>query len=406
MNMFNQAFRCIAVMGLLAFAGGTAVFAQAPEENPKPRQDPPPANGLNLQPSVAQSMATIERMIEAAVRGVASTYNLNDEQRRVTEEIMKRDVQKFLKDHESEVWPLIRELIAMQFNPKPSSDLEKLKKLGKECRPLAKLAQDAIIKGNMEWRDKVLTAEQKKRHDYDMQEMGKTFQQIDRNFADWEEGRVTGKSLFPQPVPGKGPPPPPRPATQGLPDPVDEKIVAIDTIFDTFVEQFIKDYMLDEGQVVSARSILREYKDKAADFKGGNKDDIARLTKDMKDARDQRNEQKSAESDAEYKKLIQPVYDMFASMETRLVGLLNSVQMEKFNANQRALDPTAKPAERKAAKEQAKKDAPQVVKTPESAPVAAEEKPAAPQPQAKSQPAPAPKPAEESKQEKPAETNP
>lgn len=411
-HMLKKTFRGVAWSVPFFLLSGYALMAQAPEQKPAPRKTPPPANGLNLQPSVEQSMATIERMIEAAVRGVASTYNLNDEQRRVTEEIMKRDVQKFLKDHESQVWPLIRELIAMQFNPKPGSDPEKLKKLGKECRPLAKLAQEAIVKGNLEWREKVLTAEQKKRHDYDMEQIEKTFQQIDRNFSDWEEGRVTGKSLFPQPTPGQGPPPPPRPRTEGLPDPVTERVAALDTIFDTFVDQFIKDYGLDEGQVVSARSILREYKDKAADFKNSNKDEIARLTKDMKDARDQRNEEKSLAAEGEYKKLIQPVYDMFGSMETRLVGLLTSVQAEKYNANQRALDPTTKPAERKANAERpkaAEPPAPPAEPAAKPAESAKESKPAPAQPKPKAKPAPespAPQPAEEPAKEKPAENKP
>lgn len=333
--------------------GGSLVPAQGPEDKPVPNgKEPVPANQLNLQPSVAQSMATIERMVEVAVQGVAARYNLNDAQRQATEEIMKRDVQKFLKDHEAEVWPLIRDLLRYQLGGKPPSDPEEVKRLGKACRPFVKLAQEAIIKGNMEWREKVLTEAQKKTHDFDMAQMERTFQDIDRNFAAWEKGdtqATAGRGLFPAQDPNAGPPRPPRPATEGLPDRLVETIVAVDTIFDTFVEQFIKEYGLDEGQVVSARSILREYKDKAADFKNSNKDDLARLTREMRETRDQRDERRRRDVEAEYKRVIQPVYEMFASMETRLRGLLNSVQMEKYNANNRNLDPTARPQERKTA---------------------------------------------------------
>ena len=38
-------------------------------------------------------------------------YNLNDEQSAKTQEIMQREVMRFLKEHEDEVWPIIRELL-------------------------------------------------------------------------------------------------------------------------------------------------------------------------------------------------------------------------------------------------------------------------------------------------------
>lgn len=383
--MAIRSMKFIAVVLLFAAFMGPVLYGQTPEEKPKSSQEPAPSNGLNLQPSVAQSMATIERMIEVAVQGVAARYNLNEEQRRHTEEIMKRDVQKFLKDHEAEVWPLIRDLLAAQLGTKPPSDPEEVKRLGKACRPLVKLAQEAIVKGNLEWRDQVLSAEQKKTHDYDMAEMNKTFKQIDRNFAEWEEGRTTNKSLFPQQDPRKGPPTPPRPAFEGLPEPVTETIVSTDTIFDTFVDQFIKDYLLDEGQVVSARSILREIKDKAADFKNNNKDDLARLSKDMKDARDQRDNKKRSDSEAEYKKLIQPVHEMFAQMEVRLRGLLNSGQLEKYNANNLGLDPTMKTTARNPA-DAVRKETPEAAKSAVTPPPAvSNDTPAADKPQPKTQ---------------------
>lgn len=343
MNLRRQAF-----VGMLFVTTGLSVFAQTGDGKQAPKKEPAPANGLNLQPSVAQSMATVERMVEAASKGVAARYNLNEAQRQATEEIMKRDVQKFLKDHEAEVWPLIRDLLKYQLGGKPPSDPEEIKRLGKSCLPFVKLAEKAIIDGNMEWRERVLTEAQKRTHDYDLEQMKGTFRTIERNFSDWEQGRVTGKSLFPQQDPRQGPPTPPRPDREGLPDPVTEKIVSVDTIFDTIVENFIKDYSLDEGQVVSARSILREYKDKAADFKNSNKDVLARLTKDLNDAREQRNEKKYVETEAEFRKVTQPVSEMVISMESRLRGLLTSVQMEKYNANNRDLDPTARPV-RKAA---------------------------------------------------------
>ncbi len=410
--MWNKA-SFVGLVGLFVWVSGSPLFAQTAEEKPKPQKKATPANGLNLQPTVAQSMATVERMVEVAVQGVAARYNLNEAQRAATEEIMKRDVQKFLKDHEAEVWPLIRDLLKYQLGGNPPTDPEEIKRLGKNCRPFVKLAEEAIIKGNMEWRDKVLTEAQKKTHDFDMEHMKGTFKQIESNFSEWEQGRVTGKSLFPKQDPRQGPPTPPRPPTESLPDPVTERVVSVDTIFDTIVENFIKDYSLDEGQVVSARSILREYKDKAADFKNSNKEELARLTKDMNDAREQRNERKRVESETEFRKLTQPVSEMVVGIEVRLRGLLTSVQMEKYNANNRDLDPNARSTERKAASDAARKEERKPEKAPapdapKDAPPAegAATKPADKQPQAAA-PAPAPAAPEAKKSdEKPAEPKP
>lgn len=317
---------------LLIAAVNTAQAVRADEPVLPPQEKAPPA--LELQPTMAASMATIEKIIEAAVHNIATRYTLNEAQTRETDALMKREVHKFLKEHEAEVWPVIRDVLASKLGANPPSDAAELKRIGDAARPLTKLAKEAIFQANAEWRT-YLTAEQQRMHDFDMAEMEKTFQDIDRNFADWAEGKPTGKGVFPtrDSVRG-GPPIPPKPAQDGLPF-GDFSI----GFFETFVEQFIKDYLLDEGQIDSARSILKEFKDKANDFKKNNKADLVRLAAATKGAMQQRDMKRRAEVDAERKKLLEPVYELFAQMETRLRGLLDTQQLERYHANNRGLAP-------------------------------------------------------------------
>lgn len=327
--------RVVFIAAVLAFGGAfVSAQAQAPESAPKSAPSP---TKVELQPTVSQSMATIETIIEVAVRNIAARYNLNEEQTRETDTLMKREVYRFLKEHESQVWPAIRDLLSSQLGAKPPSDPNELKRIGGAAAPLAKLAEEAIFRANEEWRT-FLTPEQQKVHDFDLAEMKKNFQQIHQNFDSWAQGKVVEAPLFPQQqVPG-GPPTPPKPR-EGVP--IQESFS--DSHFDTYVEDFIKKYDLDQGQIDSARSILKETKEKTADFRKVNKNAFARLTATLREAIAARDTEKKAKVEKERQELLKPVHELFAQMDTRLVGLLNSAQLERYNEDQRDLpDKTAK----------------------------------------------------------------
>ncbi|MCH7993131.1 MAG: hypothetical protein IIB57_01660 [Planctomycetes bacterium] len=274
---------------------------------------------------------TVERIVDQAVINIGLRYNLNNDQLEKTGRIMKTYVNGFLKEHEEEIWPAIRELLASNLKP-PKSEAD-LRRLGASARKLAKLAHKAVKDGNAEWR-KILTDDQKKTHDYDLAELDKTFAQMDQNFQAWEDGRPTDESIFPtkqQQLAGfsNSPPTPPRPRDglpQGKKDPFEL------SVFDVFVENFIKDYGLDAAQIETARSILKEIKAKARNFQANNKDKFAEIEKDRNKAIKDKDAKKRRELDEKRKKLIEPVYHLFADMEGRLKGLLTTVQVERHDA--------------------------------------------------------------------------
>ena len=83
---------------------------------------PKSAEAAQPRLSIPASAATIERIMDQAVRNIARRYNLNETQTKKTDELMKREVNRFLKEHEDEVWPVIRDLLISQFGAKPPQD--------------------------------------------------------------------------------------------------------------------------------------------------------------------------------------------------------------------------------------------------------------------------------------------
>ena len=291
--------------------------------------DKPAKRTLDLTESAAA--ATVERIVDQAVVNIGRRYNLNDKQLDRTGQIMKSKVNEFLKEHEEEIWPAIRELLAS--NLQPPESVEDLKRLGKAARKLAKLAHKAVKDGNAEWR-KILTDDQKKTHDYDLAELDKTFAQMDQNFGAWEDGRSTDNPIFgsnrPRLAGGRnGPPRPEKPPDKRLGG---KSTVFELTVFDTFVEGFIKDYELDAAQIDSARSILKEFKANARAFRTANEKAFAKIEKERNEAIAANDVKKRGEADEKRKKLIDPIYRLFEEMEGRLKGLLTTVQVERYAA--------------------------------------------------------------------------
>ncbi|MCH8966272.1 MAG: hypothetical protein IID43_01210 [Planctomycetes bacterium] len=284
--------------------------------------------------------ATIERIMDVAVGNIARRYNLNETQTQYTGELMRREVRRFLIEHEAEIWPAIRGILATQMGINPPDDPEEVKRLGAAARPLAKLAEETIFRANAEWRE-VLTDEQKKMHDFDLAAMRQTFVHVDESLASWEEGKPTDAGIFPPaPSPVGGPPVPPKPRTTSTTViPTDQIPVGI---LATFVEEFIKDYRLDEGQITSARSILTEFKAKAETFKNTNKEAFAKIVKERSKAQTKRDTKAIKEVTARHKRMLQPFYALFAEMEGRLKGLLTTAQKEQYAERNQAKSRRAK----------------------------------------------------------------
>jgi hypothetical protein len=336
------------VMSFAVFAMATGLVADEKKKEATPVSKKASAKA---KAAASASSATVDAIMETAVRNIGRRYNLNAAQLEKTHVLMKREVYKFLQDHEDNVWPLIRDLLKAQLGNNPPENAEDVMRIGKGAGPLAKLAEQAIVRANEEWRN-YLTAEQKVIHDYDMKEMRKTFKSINDNFDRWAEGKPSGESIFPAPQAATaGPGRPVRPPA-GLPDPAIETIGETDMFFVAYVNEFIKKYELDPGQVNAARSILAEMKDQVAKFRATNYEALASITQELLAAQKTRDRKKIAEVETRRRKLLKQVYVLFGEMDGRLHGLLQEGQRERFaekEAANNADKPTVKPAPKKTA---------------------------------------------------------
>jgi len=343
----KQQRRMILCRVFLAFSMASMCLAdEQPESAPADGEKRPE---LSTYPAAA---ATIENILNTAVQNIARRYNLNESQTRYTDEMMKTEVHKFLLEHENVVWPVIRDLLSTQVIGKAPDDDAKMKSIGKVTRPLAELAKEAILRSNAQWRE-ILTDEQKKVHDFDLSEMEKQFERIDANLESWEQGKRTEDSIFGsnKRVVEGSPPRPPKPPEKELRESPVEESLKITTLFDTFAEEFIKEYDLSESQIDTARSILKEFKAKANDFKNTKKHEFAELASEQKQAIEARDRGKLKEVEAKRKTLLEPVYTLFGEMEGRLKGLLTSAQLERSAANVPSSEPGAAPASAKVHRE-------------------------------------------------------
>lgn len=357
--MFSSYLRKYTFMAVCAALGLTwsapAVRAQDEEPRPKakPQSGPLPDVKDSLESGRTPPAATIEKIMDQAVRNIAARYNLNDVQTEKTSELMKREVYKFLKDHEEEVWPVIRDLLAAQL--RPPNDGETLKRVGRAAGPLLRSAQDAIYRANEEWR-LLLNDEQRKVHDYDLAEMDQTFEKIAQNFDEWSEGRPTDGGVFPPPDMTAQPVRPDQPPPGVLPEPVVDDMFDPKHVLEVQVEAFIKEYELDEGQITAAKSILEEYKSKADEFRSAQKDEFAKIAADLQAARKKRDLDGMKKAWAEHKKLLDPFSMVCDAMRERLTALLTTAQVQRHAEKARqAPNPDSTSVSKKTAKKDAEK---------------------------------------------------
>jgi hypothetical protein len=316
------------------------------------QQNAPPS-GDAAKPAVREDglpadFPTVEAIMKQAVNNIAARYSLNEEQHRYTDDLMKREVLRFLREHHDEVWPVIRDLIGAQFGGRPPEDKAKVMQIGGKALPLMKHVEDAILRANQEWRS-VLTEDQKAMHDFDLGQMQKTFVEIETNFRSWAQGTPRDGGIFPPPRVMQNEPPRPRRPAPGLPTPTkvsEEAVVQPMTppMFDKWVEEFIKQYELDEAQKDSARSILREQKTLAQRHLDLNREEHNRLKTAQEQAARQRDHKALEAIDAKLKTLLDPINQYFVEMERRLRALLTTAQIERHDKKKQ--QPAAqKPAE-------------------------------------------------------------
>lgn len=315
-------------IGLMAIALFTTALRPAMAQDTE-QDGPMPEVRQALDSGRTPAAATIELIMDQAVRNIAIRYSLNDVQTDKTSQLMKRDVYRFLKDNEDAVWPVIRDLLQSQLQA--PDDPVTLKRVGQAAGRLMAKVKESIMRGNEEWR-LILNDEQRKVHDFDLGEMETTFEQIEWSFSEWTEGRRPPGGIIPQPSLAHGGPRPTRPEAGVLPKPERDDMFDPKHILEVQAEAFIKEYHLEKSQITAARSIVEEFKTRADEFRDANKEAFAQVATDLKEARENRDLKKMKAAYLEQKKLVAPLSQVCDAMHARLLNLLTTAQIQRHES--------------------------------------------------------------------------
>jgi hypothetical protein len=255
-------------------------------------------------------------------------------------------------------------------NPNAKLPRKAAMRMGKAIQPLFLEAQEAILDAQGEWRE-ILSEEQKKLHDYDLQEMEKSFNDLDRRFKSWSEGKVTEEGgIFPAEREDR-PPVDPKMPKPGLSSA--DKARAMNTEWwDGYVKDFIRNFELDDGQIASAQSILKDVKERAKGYNESRKADFARAQRKYDAAKKAKDLDKLNEAEEEMAQLNAFVPQLFNELKSRLLKIPRPAQMKKAESRQKDFrwdyrpigtpvptekKSTPKPAKEKNAAKKTKKDA-------------------------------------------------
>lgn len=320
-------FRWMGCWSVVVLGSVAAAIGQTSERKSEPF---PPEK---VEPAKAKAEVEgfwpVDALTEQAVKRIAFRYNLNDEQTEFTRDMMNTRVKKFLDDHQDDIWPLIRDLAYYQRQGQ-LPDSPTAQKLAPVALNILREARDEIFRSNEEWGD-ILSPDQKRVHDYDMNEMQRTFEMMNGNFKKWETGDLADGSIFPTTKRlVNDPPRPPKPEGGALGEhPRDPQGLLLDSHFDAYVEKFITDYQLTPPQQDAARSILREIKKRSADFRDTHGEELNAIKDELAKAD---SPEKRREINERRRKSTAPLDDLFHEFKTRLDQIPDQAQRERFEA--------------------------------------------------------------------------
>lgn len=304
----------------------------------------------------------VELVLMKAVEGAAKHYQLDDQQTAAVKEEILTQIPALLNRHRSVLQPMLSEILEMQLaEERPTA--EQVARMARAVEP----ALGDLRKTVKQMHDKVrpvLNPEQRIKLDQDMVKVWGGLAMVDTQVARWKRGEFKpsdwplgprrdnrrGSASRPSrqpsgPVsptdardgsppadsaraePGMPPPGPnrfTRPSRRPTPS-VDagdgRREVQLDQ-WQAYVERFIRQHDLDEGQATQAMAILKDIRQQASEYTNQYKGDIDRIERELADADPDRR----ARLNAELAEIRAPLKELFDEMRQRLDGVLRSDQ--------------------------------------------------------------------------------
>ena len=277
-----------------------------PAKKPAPAGAPPTPKTHPNDPSIWD----VDQMMDDAASQIARRYNLNRAQEQYTRFMLINRVRKFLDVHETDIRELLKESIAMRLK---GGKAQQYTKWATRAAPIYHAAMQAIRTGNEEW-GSILDAEQKKIHETDLNQMSRSFDNVNRMLNNWKSGKTP---LIRTIDSGKRTTDPTK-----LGSPV--RHIDIEDSWIVYVKQFINAYALDEEQQAAANAIHKEELKLAKQWRKARRNDIVvnrgRLNNAKNDMLKQRYEQRRFDLEE------RPFHERFVKLERRFDAGLTQKQ--------------------------------------------------------------------------------
>ena len=298
---------------------------------------PADAREASDTPSSADQAAPLEGMwptekltkliLERWVDEISIEYKLDDDQStRALDSAFSR-WPKFLEDNRSQIQPVINEFIEMRLEMEPPSK-ERVQEWATRADNVLGLFRTELEGATNDLRE-VLNPLQKAQFERQMLEFGVGMMAAQAKLKQWKGGDFSEREFWDPPSSEHHRRRAKRRAEQGEPppEPVDQVTAELEA-WDRYVERFVRIYDLDEAQQDSARSCLKELKQRAISYRDGKRDRIAKLESRIERLSEDGNEEELAEIKKELTEIYGPIDDMFQELKSRLEAALTAQQRE------------------------------------------------------------------------------
>ncbi|MEE8385107.1 MAG: hypothetical protein V3S01_04245 [Dehalococcoidia bacterium] len=301
-------------------AGTAAAYGQVAE----PAEAASPPSTPKTHPR-DPTLWNIDQMMEDAVLQISRRYNLNKAQEEYTRLLLVRRTRVFLELYEDEVRRLLKESIDFTWGQREASP-ESYKDWAGRALPVYEAAKEAILEGNMEWRE-ILTEDQKVTHDQDLDQMQANFAQISNVMEAWQKGkgphlrprgnRRTGKEI--------------QTAGQVTSQPAVIKEQLLEASWLSYVERFILTYQLDEKQQNAAKAgVHKELLGQARAYREKHKVEFTKIEKTLKSLEgDPKKSNQRRTLNKQKTDLEKPICRMFVMLDRRLKAQAREAQLAK-----------------------------------------------------------------------------
>lgn len=267
-----------------------------------------------------------QRMMELLItrwgEDVAVQYELDDEQRKQLREGMLDRWPKFFQENRAEIQPVINDFLEMRLELEPPTK-EVVKEWTDRALPLFKKFRRELNDGAKEFRE-VLTPRQRTKFEVEMFKFGAGMNLAEAKLNLWAKGEFEEREVWDPPRAER------RRRRQAEMKESDETkedenpILAELDLWEQYVQEFIRNYELDDGQRTAARSILSELKQRAADYAQRNRREVMQLEARLDDP--EKTDEEAAVLKKQIVELYGPVDEMFTELQNRLEQLPTSAQ--------------------------------------------------------------------------------